>query len=232
MKLNKLCESKKLDDMLLWGANNIYDFLDLKHQGVIDLDEKSGTINAFSMVISTRVEEFPYIIEAENKLEIIAPNLKSFKNLNRIDVPYILFTNQSKLNFYDLDSTGINGNNVRLTFGFDNYNTLEARMFTEHDFKWLSFSNCPSSTLYDFSQYTNNAGIDRLSFREIVISDFKNITYLLDDSVFIYEVLFNFMGGVALEKIVNKYLIKQNKFEHVMDFTVELIDAEFNESIL
>lgn len=230
MKLTHLYESNILDDMMEWGAVNIYDFSRLKLHGVIEINEKTGTFNAFGMVINTQVEEFPFAIEVENTLKITAPNLKSFKNIKNINVPTVIFTNQSKLNFYDLDSTDIHGNNVPLSFGFGKYNHLEADMFTKHKFNALSFNHCPSSTLYDFSQYLNNAGIVRLYFLGIFINDIKNLTYLLDTSVLISNVIFS--GNVALQKIVNTYLQLPNKSDYVMDMTIELLDNDFEENIL
>jgi hypothetical protein len=233
MKLNKLCEGAKFDPMWEWCSKNIANFRDLYFTDAIDLDNNSKIIAAPELKIDTRDEEIPYIIDVEYYLEIVGPNLKSFKNLKKLDHPRVVFNGQSKLNFNNLATADIH-NDEAIRFIFSNYTSLEAGMFTRYNFDTLSFDGCTSNTLYDFSEYKNCGFI--LLYEIMYYSDINisNILFLLDQQVNISEVDFSYQArvGALLTKIVNRYLKFKDKENYTMDFTVEVLDNKFDENIL
>lgn len=233
MKLNKLCEGKIFDNMYAWCDKNIPSFRELYRHEDIFLDDATKTIFAQELKIDTLDAILPYGITVEDDLEIVAPNLKSFKNLNKLDTIGVYFNGQSKLNFNKLQTADAR-NHGQLRFSFLNYTTLEADMFTKYIFDMLSFYDCKSNTLYDFSKYVR---CDNISLYTMMLNadvNISNITYLLDPHVYIDEVDFSYHRrvGELLTKIVNKYLRYKDKENYVMDFTVEVLDNEFGENIL
>lgn len=233
MKLNNLCEGKRSDAMIDWCVKNIDGFRDTYKNDAIYLDIKTKTINAEELTINTHEETIPYIIIAAYDLEIVGPNLKSFKNLNKLGVPRVVFNRQSKLDFNKLKSADIYDND-ELKFTFINYTSLEARMFTPFVFEHLCFDGCISNTLYDFSYYKNCESISLYEMMYYSDVNISNILFLLDQQVNISEVDFSYQArvGALLTKIVNRYLKFKDKEKYVMDFTVEVIDNEFDENIL
>ena len=216
-----------------WCDKNIASFRDLYRMDSIDLDDDAKTISAPELKIDTQEETIPYIIDVEYDLEIVGPNLKSFKNLIKLDHPRVIFNGQSKLNFNRLATADVH-NDEAIQFKFLNYTSLEAGMFTRYNFDTLSFDGCKSNTLYDFSEYKHCGFI--LLYEIMYYSDINisNILFLLDPYVNINEVDFSYQArvGERLTKIVNRYLKFKDKENYTMDFTVEVLDNKFDENIL
>ncbi len=232
MKLNNLHESKKLDQMMVWCENNIQDFTN--KYGSITVDEKTNCITAQDLVIQTSDKILPYLIDVEYELEIKKSRLTSLKNIINLDVPSVFFRDQSSINFNNLvneDGNLYSG----LYFSFSDYDNLNAHDFTKNIFNHLNFVSCKSKTLYDFSNYKNNKQIKKLLIYTIenLNTIILNLVSILDASVSINEIDFGYsLHGDKLTEITNNYLNMHNKQDYVMDFTLELLDNEFDASIL
>ncbi len=231
MKLNNICEDKKFDKMMRWCSNNIFDFFDKYGRDEIKIDEKENKIIGSDISIITKEEKIPYQIFGDGVLEITGSNLNSFENLMNLDTVMVVFYKNNMLDFHKIDTLETLGHDM-FDFNFFSNTKLEASMFRDAMFTSLYFHKCMSNTLYDFSQYVNNETIDMFG----IIGNYKikNLTYLLNDYVYITHVDFENLDSIGEEvsDIINKYLHNKNKSDYVMDFTVELLDKDVDESIL
>ena len=237
MKLSSLREASSDDDdthfnMWEWCSENIFDFHALYKQGEIVLDIESKKIIAEEILLITSDTELPYTLAISETLDLKAPKLVSFTNFGFNTSPYIKFLLETKLDFNQLSTLDV-PDNTKFSFKFMFHNTLNANMFTQNTFSHLYFHHCRSTTLYDFSQYRNNDIIEK--FRVVGNIAPTNVTYLLDRNVYIGKVEFEdviTIDGELLAQIINKYLNYRDTENYVMDFTVEVLDSGFDESIL
>ena len=236
MKLNSLHEASSVDDthfnMREWCNENIFDFPALYKQGEIVLDIESKKIIAEDILLITEDTELPYTLAISETLYLKASKLASFKNLGFNTSQYITFLLDTKLDFNQLSTLDV-PDNTTFSFNIMFHNKLNAKMFTQNTFRHLYFHHCKSTTLYDFSQYRNNDIIEK--FRVVGNIAPTNVTYLLDRHVYIGRVEFEdviTIDGELLAQIINNYLNYCDKENYTMDFTVELLDSGFDESIL
>jgi hypothetical protein len=90
-------------------------------------------------------------------------------------------------------------------------------------YETLGFDTCNKS-VYDLSNY-DNFNILRLWFNKSR-NKLKNLSFIIEnDSVKIKNLRIEENG--PLSNLVDIYLAKQNKTEHIMDFTMEMIDKGF-----
>ena len=107
------------------------------------------------------------------------------------------------------------------------------------DFNNLSVSAI--SGVFTSNKILSFAGLDSVDFDDLRFHDISNIVKNLSDVVTTHSKILNInfndrgTGGVlrqkSLDMILKNYIVLDNKRDHIMDFTVEMIDAGFEDML-
>ncbi len=244
----KIFEEKKFytrTQMIDWCLKNIEDFdityktdnenyLDagVSKQG-FKISEDKQVIHRdipVETVVKTKDTYIPFKFEVLEIITFHAPQLKQF-SCNNILLPgsegdMIGFNKCNSLDFSNVDY--IDG----MFLYFNNIKKITPQMLNKNEFFEVAFNKCADPHIYDFSNY-DNINIESLFvyFDNIPIT---NLSYIIEnDSMEFNEIHFYYKNKFLnmLFKITSKYLQMDNKSEHIMDFTLEMIDAGFEDML-
>ncbi len=235
MKLKNLLEDDETDYILMtrWGQENIGNYHDMMVDKEIELDVLNKTFRGENISLRTKDTHLKYNIDVNDTLGFLTCiNLESLEGIVKLCATSTGFYRCYSLNFNTLESILKRQNKITdIDFYFDYIDSLHSHMFSDLEYSSLYFSNCRSKTLYDFSTWLHNNKVFKLSLHathdDILI--FKNLSFLLDENVKInnINIVYKINEGFLLSEIINKYLLKTDKSEHVMDFSLEIIEADF-----
>lgn len=231
--------------MIDWCLKNIEDF-DITHEtdnddyldnGVSEqmfkISEDKQVIHRtipVETVVKTQDTYIPFKFDVLEIITFDATKLKQFSCndilLQGIEGNTIGFKNCNSLDFSNVDYID------NMVLYFKNIKKITPQMLNKNMFFEVSFNKCTDPRIYDFSNY-DNINIDSLFvyFDNIPIT---NLSYIIEnDSMEFNEINFYYKNKFLnnLFKITSKYLEMDNKKDHIMDFTLEMIDSGFEDML-
>ncbi len=244
MKLTKLmCEAyyendqeaeEKSNDIINWAKVNLEDFYSSKFE--FEIDEKF-VIHTPEVILTKPIKKFPYPITDTNLVNFFDVDaLESFDNFPTVGVNdsfTIIFNgdNKTSIDFSKLPEF-TDADFLELKFyRVSNITTLQLQHI-HYNIEKLTIVYSKSADLYDFEKYVLYVN----DFSIVPLYRFKNLTSFLRKEI-VYE-SFKIVSHNAQvyssdeARILNSVFIKYNgEYEQVMDFTLELIDAGFENEV-
>ena len=226
---------KNIDYFDITNATDNEDYLEkgMSRLGFI-IDEKKQLVKLsshFEMHINTADISLPFKFDAYSGINLIAPNLKdfSFKNVEASG-------NGINMTFYecnDLDFGTLKYSN-HMIITFVNIIHFDVNTLTKNPFMEIYFNNCADkSNIHDFSNYDNMETLILSIFGDDAITPINISNLIENENIDILDlwITSKSQNFDITCKIVNKYFQLHNKAQHIMDFTVEMIDAGFEEML-
>ena len=242
MELKKIYTRKEMID---WGIKNIK-YFDIRNNGEENLNKDGESLNGFKISeakqtfyrvipddtkIITDETFIPFIFDLVEGITIIAPNLKEFSFEKTIapsggNVDAVTFEQCNSLDFSNLDYLD------DMVICFKKTHNILPQYLCKTRFIDIQFQKCKNEHIYDFSNY-DNMYVDNLEISMVGIK-LRNVSNIIEkENIFIETIRIFYAGDLISElyDILNKYLVLDNKSEHIMDFTVEMIDAGFEDML-
>ncbi len=253
MKLDTLYESYdsdeedekegKQNDIIDWCSKNLYDFGRSNHDFEID---DNFVIHTPIVKINTKIKSFPYKFTDVEELRIqYIDILESFDNFptsgNASDIRYD-FSNtggDSKKSHLDFSKLPVSEDVDSVTFAFYNVDYVTTRMLCglHHNIETIAFNFCDSPDLYDFEKYT----LYVQDFKIYPKRRFKNLGSFLREEIDYYSfIIYSFTSmnqhlttytGKQIKFLNDMFMRYHGKYDHTMDFVVELIDNGFEDEV-
>lgn len=169
-----------------------------------------------------------------NSINLIFLYIDSLKNLTNIDVQqcssnaYVTVYNNKSLHLRDISI----GNKIG-TFSF-----ISDWL---HDFEECNIN--ATAGQFECKNLKTFNGLDKLEINKLILTDVnaqvKNLSELITCSSVINDISFDYDSGflnmkqktMKLRDIIYKYVFMTSKQDHIMDFTVDLIDAGFEDQV-
>lgn len=242
MKLKNLQEQNpnNYDHIIMqmdkWCRYNIIDYLnmyDAEDEDLLQFYPHSNQIFINACEVETIDEELPFGLIAGEFFTIRGSNLTSFKNMPDLDSHYGTLPPMT-FKFCDkLDFTQMYHDTSHLNIQFNNSRNISPRTINKNQiFAELLFEWCTSDSICDISEYVALSTIKMLTIFGVK----KRLSHLTDIFDTRIESIGNLRSSVYSSREesflidgLNKYL-KLSK-DHIMDFTVELIDNGFEEDL-
>lgn len=232
--LNKNQYSSDIEKKLQWCRNNLVHI----RQDFQVLD--NGCVKAKIVDVHTYIKEFPFTFVGAQHIKIQKTDeLESFNNFpkgaSNTDIIFLRTNPSLKIDFNDLPLfTEVN----HLSFCFKKINSITTKHLSKYDnIHAVNFEVCQSDVLYDISKYDMSCYIFKISptqrlinLNEILINQNFNCEIFMIES---YNDSYSNDEILLLNRIIQKYLAYDaiTRQEFVMDFTVDLIDAGFENEV-
>ena len=247
MKLNTLYESYDLDeddkkeimqyDIIDWCKENLSSFNTIRD---FEIDD-DFVIHTPKVHIFNEIKTFPYkFTDVESVYIHKVDSLENFDNFptcgNAPDITYG-FNNlygSSKKSGVDFSKLPVSEDVDSVIFMFDAVGYVTTHMLCDlhHNIEKIQFTNCDHTDLYDFEKYT----LYVQDYYIVPLMRFKNFGSFLREEISYYS--FKIVDDPRskykkheisfLNDIFNRY---NGKYNHSMDFVVELIDAGFEDEV-
>ena len=234
---NYIAEEKKKytrEEMESWCYKNIKDYrLDgnieifANEQKIVKFDDALYIKSNETLLPDFKFEGDEYLLECPNLKSL---NLKQFL----IGETRIIFKHTDTLNYNDIIFP------LDLNIFFDYCKTIHPNIFTKNRTSSVNF-NCPSNQyVTDFSFYGNSKIFE---LRIAPYQKFKNMTdlFIVGNTTEDFLCGRSFRGDVdvvystnqitQINHIMYDYIRNINKHEYVMDFTVDMSDAGFEDEL-
>lgn len=237
--IDNLHENKHtLNDVREWLRKVDRDYINNSNDFYV-MSNKDGTfrIDAGTVRISTFDTELPYDFYECDRFKINAPLLKTLKNFPSKSMQNI------HVEFYFSSCVSLDFANTEYTLPMceitlDNMPNIHLEDFKKlslnSNIKSISFDRCLNPKLHDVSTYNTHI----LCMDMSITSKLKNVTSVLTNNNcklqhlrFINDVEMQHFNSYELSIIIAKYLGKHNKNDYVMDMTLEMIDAGFEDEV-
>ena len=240
---NTLCENERFDrrQIIEWCLKNVDNF-DITREDENDLDEQGVSDNGFRINDNMNYVEilpqthlsinsydhllpsFVFVCRSDNVL-IRAPHLKQLsfhKNFVFSKMYTLTIDSCDNLDFTKIDY--IKKQNIR----FKNIEHLIVHGFKKRTLGNITLMDCDFSNT-DFSNY-DNVAIVKLQLVRFPNSVIKNALHLIEEKSIKIDRL-QVQSVEVYDEIITKYLRQKNKVEHVMDFTLEMIDCGYEDML-
>ena len=228
------------EEMIDWCCKNIPGFnkSDYKSYGfIINVDEQK-IICKYTFFIRTLDEELPFSFHSLEGYVIESKNLKkiNLQQFSLIGETLLIFDNVNKIDYNEVE--WITG--MHVAFHYSNvklFNNVNPQQIHDARFDSLAFKCGVSNTaVCDFDNYNTSMVIKEFSIAPG--SRFKNLTNLLNLNIIDFYMLsgattiYTLPQIKKIESVIEKYNTGQNKAEFVMDMTLELIDAGYEDEVV
>lgn len=245
MKINKLIHEayyendqeaeEKSNDIINWAKVNLKDFYSSKFE--FEIDEKF-VIHTPEVILTKPIKKFPYPITDTNLVNIFDVDvLESFDNFPTVGVNdsfSIVFDgkNRTSIDFSKLPEFTDADFLELLFFKVSNISTKQLQ-HVHYNIDKLMFTLCESPDLYDFDKYVLYVSDCEIS----PTKRFKNLSSFLKKEIVCESFRIQITRGSKVYKFdevaaLNNIFIKYNgEHEQVMDFSLELIDAGFEDEL-
>lgn len=177
----------------------------------------------------------PFKFDILEGITLKAPNLKEFSFKNTLVCNYdgdgdsVTFEECNSLDFSNLDYLD------DMVICFYRIDNLLPQYLCKNRFVDIQFRACKNKQIYDFGNY-DNMHVENLEIWGLTedIARITNISNLIEKQNILILVIRIFHNALYQEKlcdILDKYIRLDNKRDHIMDFTVEMIDAGFEDML-
>ena len=175
----------------------------------------------------------PFTFDVYNGLSVEAVNLNqfSFTCVPKSDItkPQFAFINTDKLDFSTLDYY------TNIDLYLRHLSNIHPQQLIKTRYAFLNITECDSKHVHDFSNY-DNMSVKR--FTLYALRPITNLTNLIEkENINIIHISINSLlfksatESSELNNILISYLVNSDKKEFIMDFTVEMIDAGFEDML-
>lgn len=234
---NYITEEKKKytrEEIHLWCVKNLKDYrLDIdieifaNEQKIVKFDDALHIKSNETLLPDFKFEGDEYILECPNLKTL---NLKQFS----IGETSITFKHTNALN-YDVIEFPLD-----LNIFFDDCKTIHPNIFTKNRTSSVNFSCTSNQYVTDFSYYGNSKIFE---LRIAPFQKFKNMTnlFIVGNTTEDFSCEHSFRGDIdvvystnqlkQINSIMYDFIRNINKHEYVMDFTVEMSDAGFEDEL-
>ncbi len=230
-----LIEEKKYteEEMIKWAEKNFFEYdtsdivLDAARQKFSRFDEELYLLSKVKILPDFRFESVGYILTC--------PNLK------KLNVSQFWFEDETVFTF--IKTNNLDYSDIRFPLNcfiqFENCDTIHPSVFSKYPTSSVNFNCVSNPYVTDFSYY-GNSKISRLNITPH--KKFKNMSNLFSIGnmidYFVCEIFNSHNGDVysqeeanVINDIMHDYITTINKHEYVMDFTLAMSDAGFEDEL-
>lgn len=240
-----LFEQKKFykrKEIIEWCLKNVDDF-DIHDENdavhtpsdnefqILEMSQIVRRGSKYNLEIVTQDTELPFHFEAQyGEVIVRAPNLQKLSIRDSFTGSFVLslcLNNCNSLNCENLDYK------IGMIIKFERMYKIEPQHLKNIYFSEVHFEFCRDPKIYDFSNYEHSL-IAHLDICKTAKYDFSNVSQLIENNnigITAVALYTNYVYNSKLCEIVNKYVAKKNKSEHIMDFTVEMLDSGFEDML-